>query len=56
VVVLLRDYEDLTYAELAQVMGIAEAAARKRHSRALSELRRAVEEADQPNEGKIRKV
>jgi RNA polymerase sigma-70 factor (ECF subfamily) len=47
-VVLLRDYEDLSYAEVAQVLGIAEAAARKRHSRALSELRRALDESTGP--------
>jgi len=45
-VVVLRDYEDLSYAEVAQVLGIAEAAARKRHSRALTELRAAVERAN----------
>lgn len=45
-VVVLRDYEDLSYAEIAQVLGIAEAAARKRHSRALTELREAVERAN----------
>ena len=44
-VVLLRDYEDLSYTEVAEVLGIAETAARKRHSRALHELRRAIEEA-----------
>ena len=33
-------------AEIAQVLGIAEAAARKRHSRALTELREAVERAN----------
>lgn len=48
-VVLLRDYEDLSYAEVAQVLGIAEAAARKRHSRALGELREAIKRAEQPN-------
>ncbi len=44
-VVLLRDYEDLSYAEVAEALGIAETAARKRHSRALTELRRALAEA-----------
>ena len=51
-VVLLRDYEDLSYAEVAQALGIAEAAARKRHSRALNELRRAMEEAERHNDGR----
>ena len=51
-VVLLRDYDDLSYAEISEVLGIAEAAARKRHSRALNELRDAMEKANQPNEGK----
>ncbi|NNF08022.1 MAG: RNA polymerase sigma factor [Candidatus Eisenbacteria bacterium] len=41
-VVLLRDYEDLSYTEIANVLGIEEAAARKRHSRALGELRAAL--------------
>lgn len=45
-VVLLRDYEDMSYADVAEALGIAEAAARKRHSRALTELRRALETAD----------
>jgi RNA polymerase sigma-70 factor (ECF subfamily) len=45
-VILLRDYEGLSYGEVAEVLGIAEAAARKRHSRALGELRQALEEAD----------
>ncbi len=49
-VVLLRDYEDLSYAQVAEALGIAEAAARKRHSRALTELRRALDDADKPNE------
>jgi RNA polymerase sigma-70 factor (ECF subfamily) len=53
-VVLLRDYEDLSYAEISEVLGIAEAAARKRHSRALNELRDAMEKASQLNEGKSR--
>lgn len=44
-VVILRDYEDLSYAEVAEVLGIAEAAARKRHSRALVELRQGLEGA-----------
>ena len=47
-VVLLRDYEDLSYSEVAAVLGIEEAAARKRHSRALRELRQAVTEAESP--------
>jgi RNA polymerase sigma-70 factor (ECF subfamily) len=47
-VVLLRDYEDLTYEQVAAVLGIAEAAARKRHSRALAELRRALDRASRP--------
>lgn len=47
-VVLLRDYEDLSYAEVAESLGIAESAARKRHSRALAELRQAVDRASRP--------
>jgi RNA polymerase sigma-70 factor (ECF subfamily) len=47
-VVLLRDYEDLSYTEVAEVLGIGEAAARKRHSRALAELRQALERANRP--------
>lgn len=47
-VILLRDYEDLSYAEVADILGIAEAAARKRHSRALAELRRAMDRASRP--------
>jgi len=47
-VVLLRDYEDLSYAEVAAALDIEEAAARKRHSRALQELRKALAHADVP--------
>jgi RNA polymerase sigma-70 factor (ECF subfamily) len=43
-VVHLRDIENLSYAEVAQALGIAEAAARKRHSRALADLRQALAE------------
>ena len=43
-VILLRDYEDLSYADVAGVLGIEEAAARKRHSRALNELRKALQD------------
>jgi len=48
-VVLLRDYEDLSYGEIAGILGIAEAAARKRHSRALAELRAAIERSGTEN-------
>lgn len=47
-VILLRDYEGLSYAEIAEALGIGEGTARKRHSRALGELREAMERADQP--------
>jgi RNA polymerase sigma-70 factor (ECF subfamily) len=42
IVVLLRDYEERSYTEIAEILGIAETAARKRHSRALKELRQAL--------------
>lgn len=38
--VLLREYQGLRYDEVARILGIREAAARKRHSRALAELGR----------------
>jgi RNA polymerase sigma-70 factor (ECF subfamily) len=45
-VVLLRDYEDLSYDAVAGALGITEAAARKRHSRALLELKKALESTE----------
>lgn len=55
-VVLLRDYEGLSYTEVGEVLGIAEAAARKRHSRALTELKKAIEQAGRLREDERRKA
>ena len=44
-VVVLREYEGLGYDEIASITGLNEAAVRKRYSRALSELGRALEKA-----------
>ena len=49
-VVWLRDYEGLSYSDIASALGINETAARKRHSRALKELREAIEAANAPME------
>lgn len=55
-VVLLRDYEDLSYAEVARALKTTEATARKRHSRALREMRRTLstESASAGDEGRER--
>ena len=55
-IVLLRDFENLSYAEVAGILGIAETAARKRHSRALSELKGALERANGSGWEKQRKA
>jgi RNA polymerase sigma-70 factor (ECF subfamily) len=47
-VVLLRDYAGVSYAEVSRILGIEEPAARKRHSRALDELRTALREGRVP--------
>jgi len=44
-VVVLREYEGLGYDEIAMITGLNEAAVRKRYSRALSELGKALEKA-----------
>jgi RNA polymerase sigma-70 factor (ECF subfamily) len=44
-VVVLREYEGLGYDEIAAITGLNEAAVRKRYSRALSELGKALEKA-----------
>ncbi|MBK8233191.1 MAG: hypothetical protein IPK72_22060 [Candidatus Eisenbacteria bacterium] len=38
-IIVLRDFEDRSYAEVAGFLGIGEEAARSRHRRALEELR-----------------
>ena len=45
-VIVLREYEGLGYDRIAEILGVNEAAARKRFSRALDELGRHVNEAD----------
>jgi len=45
-VIVLREYEGLGYDRIAVILGVNEAAARKRFSRALDELGRHVHEAD----------
>ncbi|HET9252897.1 MAG TPA: sigma-70 family RNA polymerase sigma factor [Candidatus Eisenbacteria bacterium] len=45
-VIVLREYEDLGYDRIAEILGVSEAAARKRFSRALDELGRHVNEAE----------
>lgn len=44
-VVVLREYEGMGYDQIASITGLNEAAVRKRYSRALSELGRALEKA-----------
>ncbi len=44
-VVVLREYEGMGYDEIAGITGLNEAAVRKRYSRALKELARALEKA-----------
>jgi RNA polymerase sigma-70 factor (ECF subfamily) len=45
-VIVLREYEGLGYDRIAEILGVNEAAVRKRFSRALDELGRHVNEAD----------
>ena len=43
---MLRDYEGLGHAEIAEIVGASHAATRKRYSRALKRLAELLEESD----------